>query len=126
MSTTQKKKEGIKGALHVLAYKDKEKGRYIAHCLDFNIAAEGATHKEAKDNLVDLIFSYIHFAVEKNLEQYMYDPAPKAYWNKFIEVSHRKRIPRPQFIDPSLFKTSKSQIKDLIQEKRASKIPTHV
>ena len=125
MPTTQKKKEEIKAALHVLAYKDKEEGRYIAHCLDFNIVAEGATHKEAKDNLADLIFTYISFAKKKNWEQFMYDPAPKVYWDIYRKVSHRKRIPRPQFIDSSLFKISRTEIKKSITEKRTDKVPAH-
>ena len=119
MPTPQNKKKG-KTTLHVLGYKDGN--RYIAHCLDFDIVAEGATCQETKDNLVDLIHSYIHFATEKNLEQFMYHPAPKTYWDKFIKASRRKRIPRPQFMDPALFKISKTQIKNSIMEK---KITTH-
>ena len=117
------KKKGINIDLHVLSYKDGN--RHITHCLDFNIVAEGATYKEAKDNLADLIFTYIRFAKEKNWEQFMYDPAPKVYWDKFIKAVRRKRIPPPLFMDPSLFKISRTEIKDSIQEKKVGKIPAH-
>lgn len=120
MPANRKEKKEI--SLHVIGYK--EKGRCIAHCLEFDLVAEGATHKEARDNLVDLIFSYLHFGMERNIEQFAYHPAPKLYWDTFKQI-YRKRIPSRQSIDPALLRAPKNQIKDFMQEARTSKALTY-
>lgn len=81
-------KEETMRTLHVLRYKDN--GRCIAHCLEFDIVAEGVTSEEARDNLADLIFSYLRFAVERGIEQFAYHSAPKLYWDRFKEISLTK------------------------------------
>lgn len=67
--------------LKILEYKDGD--RYIAHCLELDLVAEGTTTKEAKENLNNLFSSYLQFAKENDIEQFAYHPAPKVYWDKF-------------------------------------------
>ena len=69
--------------IKILEYKDGN--RYIAHCLEFDLVAEGVVAKEAKENLNSLISSYLQFAREKNIEEFAYHPAPKTYWDRFKE-----------------------------------------
>lgn len=122
MPAMRKRKKNIEAILHVIGYE--EKNRCIAHCLDFDLVAEGATHKEARDNLADLIFSYLRFAMEKDIEQFAYHPAPNLYWDVFKQI-HKKGITAPQSITPALLKARKGQIKDLIPEVETSEVPTH-
>lgn len=70
----------MKPNLHIL--NSKEGDYYIAHCLEFDLISQGYTHQEARDNLTDLISSYLQFAKEKDIEQFAYYPAPKIYWDR--------------------------------------------
>lgn len=121
MSIIKKKKE-MRTSLNMIGYKDKN--RCIALCLEFDLVAEGATHREAKDNLTDLIASYLRFAMERDLEQFAYHPAPKIYWDKFKEI-YRKRIPSPQPFDTVLLKASKNRIKGFMREAKTKETPIH-
>jgi len=122
MPTIRKPKKKIGASLHVI--ESKEKDRCIAHCLEFDLVAEGATRKEARDNLADLIFSYLHFAMEKDIEQFAYHPAPKVYWDRFKEIQ-KKKILKPQSIDPALLKAPKNRIKDFMRGAKTTEVPSH-
>jgi hypothetical protein len=120
MPANRKEKKDV--SLHVMGYKEKD--RCIAHCLEFDLVAEGATHKEARDNLVDLIFSYLHFGRERNIEQFAYHPAPKLYWDIFKQIQ-KKRISSRQSINPALLEVPKNRIKDFMEEARTNKVLTY-
>ncbi|MEA1963687.1 MAG: hypothetical protein U9O41_00930 [Candidatus Aerophobetes bacterium] len=115
-------KKEVGGTIHVIGYKEGD--HFIAHCLEFDLVSEGTSPEKAKDNLADLIFSYLQFAMEKNIAQFAYHPAPKVYWDKFEEI-RRKKIPKPQFIDPTLLKIRRNQIKDSMQEVKIKETLTH-
>jgi hypothetical protein len=57
-----------------------EKGFYYAHCLAFDLLAEGKTEQDAQSKLGEMIFEYIRFFVEKNMEPFLFHPAPMKYW----------------------------------------------
>jgi len=78
MPAIPKKKKSMSGSINILGYKERD--YHIAHCLEFDLVSQGATRKEARDNLASLIFSYLRFAIENNIEQFTYHPAPKIYW----------------------------------------------
>ncbi|GAG96165.1 unnamed protein product, partial [marine sediment metagenome] len=78
MPAIRKKKE-IGARFNVLGYKEED--RHIAHCLEIDLVAEGKTPEEARDNLADLIFSYLRFGMEQDIEQFIPHPAPKIYWD---------------------------------------------
>ena len=68
--------------LSCLEYKDGD--LYIAHCLEFDLVAQGNSQEEAHNNLADLIKSHIQFAVEKDIEgKSLFRPAPQEYWETF-------------------------------------------
>ena len=78
---SEKNKMTILDKLHILETKE---GKYhIAHCLEYDIVSQGTTPKKAKNNLFDLISSYLHFGIENDIQQFAYYPAPKVYWDKF-------------------------------------------
>jgi len=114
-------KREFKTSLHVLSYKQND--RCIAHCLEFDLIGEGTTDKEARENLNDLIFNYLQFALKNNIAQFAYHPAPKIYWNKFEEL-YKENLAR-QSIDPELLKAPKNRIKDFIKEEKVDKVFTH-
>ena len=71
--------------IHVHATLDvlmsQEEGKFYAHCLAFDLLAEGKTEHEAKKNLAEMIFEYIRFFVDKSMEQFIFRPAPMKYWD---------------------------------------------
>ena len=91
-----------KVTLNCLEYKDQDV--YIAHCLEFDLVAQGDTIAEAKSNLVDLIKSHIELAVEKDVEdKSLFKPAPEKYWN--ILHSFKNRIARQQLLNKGQIST---------------------
>ncbi|MBL7131692.1 MAG: hypothetical protein ISS45_09895 [Candidatus Omnitrophica bacterium] len=91
------KKVGFAGQANLtcLAYRDAN--FYIAHCLEFDIVAQGSTEEEAKKELADLILEQIKFAVEKDIEDTsLFHPAPKKYWDD-IRYIKSKRL-REEFL----------------------------
>lgn len=72
--------------LNVLEYM--EGSIHIAHCLEFDIVAEGASRDEAREKLADLIREQVLFTTEKDIEEKaLFHPAPEHYW----KVLHRLR-----------------------------------
>lgn len=72
--------------LNCLEYKDGE--YYIAHCLEFDIVAQGKTADEARQELAELIREQILFTTEKDIEEKaLFHPAPVKYW----EILHHLR-----------------------------------
>lgn len=66
--------------LTCLEYKDDD--YCIAHCLEFDIVAQGKTFEEANESLAELIKEQINFAVDKDLEdKVLFHPAPSKYWD---------------------------------------------
>ena len=61
--------------LNCLEYKDGE--YYIAHCLEFDIVAQGGTASEAREKLAELIREQILFTTEKDIEEKLYSTPPQ-------------------------------------------------
>ena len=57
-----------------------EEGKHYAHCLPFDLLAEGVTQVEAMKRLEEMIFEYIKFFMESNMEPFIFRPAPMKYW----------------------------------------------
>jgi len=77
--------------LTCLEYKDA--GHFIAHCLEFDLVAQGGSLGEARENLADLISSQVTFASEKGLlPKSLFHPAPARYWQIYFE--HRAKLAR--------------------------------
>jgi len=75
--------------LNVLEYKDE--GYYIAHCLEFDIVAQGSTQEEARKMLAELIKEQIVFTTEKDIEEKaLFHTAPEKYWHILHQVRTRR------------------------------------
>lgn len=75
---TTMKKQFQAGPLDVLL--SQEEGKFYAHCLPFDLLAEGGTPEEAMKRLEEIIFEYIKFFMESNMEPFIFRPAPMKYW----------------------------------------------
>ena len=57
-----------------------EEGKYYAHCLPFDLLAEGNNREEALKRLEEMVFEYLRFFMESNMEPFLFRPAPMKYW----------------------------------------------
>lgn len=74
--------------LTCLTYTDE--GYHIAHCLEFDIVAQGNSYEEATRKLSELIKEQIQFATEKDAEEKMiFHPAPKKYWDILFHIRNK-------------------------------------
>lgn len=67
-----------------------EKKKWLVHCLDLDIVAEGKTVEEAAKELAALIKEQVKFAVDNDLEKHIFHPAPPSYWKKLAKVRAKK------------------------------------
>jgi len=77
--------ETIRFNLHILIARDGDKS--TAHCLEFDIIADGETEKEAELTLITSIGNHIGFCFENNRLDKILNYAPKEYWEKFYFCS---------------------------------------
>ena len=70
--------------IHILLYR--EDHIQIAHCLEFDILAQGETKQEALRNLLDAIELQMDFALENDCVETLYNPAPVEYWRMLIKA----------------------------------------
>ena len=69
--------------VHILLYT--EDYISIAHCLEFDIVAQGKKKIEALKNLLGAIELQINFALENNDLSSIFTPAPAEYWKMLID-----------------------------------------
>jgi hypothetical protein len=70
----------------VLSIEDEE--RYIAHCLEFDLVAQGENELEAFKNLLDAIEAQTAYALETGDLGHLFSPAPAEYW-KVLATAER-------------------------------------
>ncbi len=70
----------------------REEGKYYAHCLPFDLLAEGDTTEQATKRLEEMIFEYIQFFMEKNMEPFIFRPAPMKYWDVLRMIKTKTRF----------------------------------
>lgn len=86
-----------------------EEGKYYAHCLPFDLLAEGNTEEEAKRRLAEMIFEYIRFFLERNMEPFIFRPAPMKYW-EILRMVKREQHFVPNIPEGLLKATSANRI----------------
>ena len=111
-----KKKNNGKKAKSVIDFKvnisaniilEKEEGLYVAHCLEFDIVADGKTKNEAIKNIFHSIVSHIDFCLTMGNIDKIENPAPKEYWNK-LEIIKKESSYKPVKIPKSISKEAKN------------------
>ena len=91
------KKIGSKGRLHLSVLIQQENKRFIAHCLDLDIAGEGNTPEEAVKELSELINEQIFFAINNDMEELLVHPAPKEDW--LLYVKRKAEEAKKEFVE---------------------------
>ena len=67
-------------AVHVILYRDE--GQVVAHCLEFDLVAQGTTSDEAYRNLLDAIELQADFTQATGDPENLIQLAPVEYWPK--------------------------------------------
>ena len=80
---------------NALVFFDDESQKYVAHCLELNIVAEGDDKEEASDNLVELVTAQIKWTDENDNWDHLFRPAPLQVWAEFYQMSGKK-APKPE------------------------------
>jgi len=82
----------MKFNLHILLYSEDE--IQIAHCLEFDLVAQGKRKIEALRNLLDAIDMQINFALENNDLASIFTPAPAEYWKMLANAKRYNHKPK--------------------------------
>jgi len=82
---------------------EKVDDRFIAHCLELDIVAEGTDVDEVRYELEALIAEQLKFAMEHDNLENLYHPAPAEIWARFAHANSPTRtIPQwSQHLDAS-------------------------
>ncbi|MCI0692318.1 hypothetical protein L0337_09985 [candidate division KSB1 bacterium] len=83
--------ESVEIYVHILI--DKEDDLYTAHCLEFDIVADGKTVTEARQEILKAIVNHVSFCIATNNTDNIMNPAPGEYWNKYYFKS--KKVDKP-------------------------------
>jgi predicted RNase H-like HicB family nuclease len=59
-------------------------GSFTGYVLEFDIVTTGKSLDETKTNIVECCVAYLDYALEKNLIDKMFKPAPAEIWNKYF------------------------------------------
>jgi predicted RNase H-like HicB family nuclease len=73
-------------AVHVILYREED--LYLAHCLEFDLVAQGATTDEAFRNLLDAIELQAGYAQETGDWTNLIQLAPLEYWQMLTTAEH--------------------------------------
>ena len=78
-------------AVHILF--SEEGNLYLAHCLEFDLVAQGSTREDAFRNLLDAIELQAEYAEETGDVSQLIQPAPPEYWQL---LAHAKPYAAPR------------------------------
>ena len=75
-----------RGMFHLDVLIEKENNHYTAHCLQFDLVADGKTKESAKKNIMDVIVEYICFAYRNNWENLFSNRHHRSTGKNFVVV----------------------------------------
>ncbi len=70
--------------VHVLFYREED--HYVAHCLEFDLVAQGDSIKDSYKNLLDAIELQTEYALETDNLENLINPAPPEYWRMLVKA----------------------------------------
>ncbi len=83
----------------------REDGEWVARCLDFNLVATSTRKIDVIKDLKDLIISQIQFTAENNNWTYLFHPAAKEEWDRFVKLKRQCQHERTKLTSSSLNST---------------------
>ena len=63
-----------------------EEDHYVAHCLEFDLVAQGDSIKDSYKNLLDAIELQADYALETDNLENLINPAPPEYWRMLVNA----------------------------------------
>lgn len=69
-------------AVHIILYP--EESIYLAHCLEFDLVAQGATLDEAFQNVLDAIDLQVAYTMETGEMANLFQLAPIEFWQMLV------------------------------------------
>jgi predicted RNase H-like HicB family nuclease len=72
--------------VHVIFYS--EEGHYVAHCLEFDLVAQGESIEDSYKNLLDAIELQAEYALETGNLENLIQPAPPEYWRMLVKAEY--------------------------------------
>lgn len=85
--------------IRVLIYKDGD--QFVAHALELDIPAYGATEEAAKKELEALVENQLSFAASKGKQEMIYFPAPQEFFERW-ETAQRASLKAERVSEKSL------------------------
>ena len=79
--------------IRVLIYKEGDK--FVAHALELDVLADGATEKAAKKELENLLENQLSFASCVGKPEMVHFPAPQEYFDRWEKASHARLTGKP-------------------------------
>lgn len=90
MPEARKQGRSLKLDLRAVGYREGK--RWIAHCLELDIVAQGDTSEKALSNLAELCSTQIEAAIEEGDLRSIIFPAPPEIWQLFF-LARKKKVP---------------------------------
>lgn len=70
--------------------------RWVAICIDLDIAAQGATHKEATKTCCDMMLEYLRYVIaheRRHLQKFLFRPAPQEFIDEYYAILNQRLQP---------------------------------
>ena len=87
MANSTRKSKDISFTVNILI--KKEKGLFVAHCLELDIVATGKTPTEAQKEIISLVCTQVDYAFSNNNLDHLYHPAPPRVWAEFFSCKEQ-------------------------------------
>ena len=83
--------EKIKSLMvHVIIYREED--YYLAHCLEFDLAAQGNNIQESFQNLLDAVELQTAYALETGDLENLIQPAPPEFWRMLFKSQNNTEL----------------------------------
>lgn len=88
----------------------KEKGLFVAHCLELDIVSTSTDFDQVKKEIIDLVMAQVDYAFSNDNLNYLYHPAPEKVWAEFyackdqieekVKIKSSFKKPVKRFVPP--------------------------
>jgi predicted RNase H-like HicB family nuclease len=77
--------------VHIIFYPEDD--HYVAHCLEFDIVAQGDSLEESFRNLLDAVELQTAYALETGDMENLIQPAPSEFWRMLMKSENKPEMP---------------------------------
>lgn len=81
---------GIVG-FHLHIFVDQDQDIFTAHCLEFDLVADGSTREQAQHDIIDVCKEHITHCFDNKHLEHLLDFAPEKYWLQFYDCYKKKK-----------------------------------